>query len=40
MKAKIAFLYGPKDLRVEEVELPTLRDDQVLIKMHAVGIRV
>ncbi len=38
MKAKVAFLYGPKDLRVEEIELPSLREDQVLIKMHAVGI--
>jgi L-iditol 2-dehydrogenase len=38
MKAKIAFLYGPGDLRVEEVELPALKEDQVLIKMHAVGI--
>ncbi|NQT60869.1 MAG: alcohol dehydrogenase catalytic domain-containing protein [Bacteroidetes bacterium] len=38
MKAKIAFLYGPGDLRVEEVELPALKSDQVLIKMHAVGI--
>jgi L-iditol 2-dehydrogenase len=38
MKAKIAFLHGPFDLRVEEVEMPALRDDQVLIKMKAVGI--
>ncbi len=38
MKANIAFLHGPGDLRVESVELPALREDQVLIKMHAVGI--
>ena len=38
MKAKIAFLYGPKDLRVEEVEVPKIRPDQVLIKTGATGI--
>lgn len=38
MRARIAFLYGPGDLRIEEVELPPLRDDQVLIKVRAVGI--
>ena len=38
MKAKIAFLYGPKDLRVEEVELPVLKPNQVLIKTGACGI--
>ncbi len=32
MKAKIAFLYGPEDLRVEEVELPPLKPNQILIK--------
>ena len=38
MKAKIAFLYGPRDLRVEEVELPKLKPNQVLIKVGACGI--
>lgn len=38
MKAKIAFLYGPKDLRVEEVEVPKIKPDQVLIKTGATGI--
>jgi len=38
MKAKIAFLYGPKDLRVEEVELSSLKPDQILIKLKACGI--
>jgi len=38
MKAKIAFMYGPRDLRIEEVELPPLRPDQVLIKLKACGI--
>ena len=38
MKAKIAFLHGPHDLRIEEVELPPLKPDQILIKMKACGI--
>ena len=38
MKAKIAFLYGPKDLRVEEVELPALKPNEILIKLKACGI--
>ena len=29
MKAKIAFMHGPHDLRVEEVEVPRLKPDQV-----------
>jgi L-iditol 2-dehydrogenase len=38
MKAKIAFLHKPYDLRVEEVELPALKPDQVLVKLGACGI--
>ena len=38
MKCKQAFMYGPHDLRIEEVELPPLRDDQILIKLIACGI--
>ncbi|MGI6169590.1 MAG: zinc-dependent alcohol dehydrogenase [Christensenellales bacterium] len=38
MKAKISFMYGPHDLRIEEVELPPLKPDQVLVKMGACGI--
>ncbi len=38
MKAKIAYLYGPEDLRVEEVEVPKLKPNQVLIKTGACGI--
>jgi len=38
MKAKIAFLYGPEDLRIEEVELPSLKPNQILIKLKACGI--
>jgi L-iditol 2-dehydrogenase len=38
MKSKTAFLYGPKDLRIEEVEVPALAPNQVLIKVGACGI--
>ena len=38
MKCKQAFMYGPGDLRIEEVELPELKADQVLIKLRACGI--
>jgi L-iditol 2-dehydrogenase len=37
-KARISFLYGPKDLRVKEVDLPDPAADQVLIKVKACGI--
>ena len=38
MKSKTAFLYGPGDLRIEEVEVPQLKPDQVLIQTGACGI--
>jgi L-iditol 2-dehydrogenase len=38
MKAKIAYLHGPHDLRVREVELPRLRPDQILVRLKACGI--
>jgi len=38
MKAKIAFMYGPRDLRIEEVDVPELKPNQVLIKTEACGI--
>ena len=38
MKAKVAFLHGPGDLRVQEVEIPKLKPDQVLVKVGACGI--
>ena len=38
MKAKVAFLHGPRDLRVCEVEVPALKPDQVLVKVGACGI--
>jgi L-iditol 2-dehydrogenase len=38
MKSKTAFMYGPHDLRIEEVEIPALKPDQILIKVGACGI--
>lgn len=38
MKAKIAFMHGPFDLRVREVELAALKPNEVLIKLMACGI--
>ena len=38
MKSKTAFLYGPGDLRIEEMEIPKLNPDQVLVQTGACGI--
>lgn len=38
MKANIAFMYGPHDLRIEEVELPALKPNQILVKTKSCGI--
>ena len=38
MKCKQAFLYGPYDLRVEEVEVRPMTDDEILVKVYACGI--
>ena len=38
MRANIAFMYGPKDLRIENVEVPEINSNQVLIKTMACGI--
>lgn len=37
-KMKAALLYGPYDLRVGDVEKPTIGDDKVLIRIDACGI--
>ena len=37
-KCKAAFMHGPFDLRIEELELPPLKPNQVLIKLIACGI--
>jgi L-iditol 2-dehydrogenase len=38
IRAKVALMYGPHDLRVEEVTMRDPKDDEVLIKMKAAGI--
>lgn len=38
MKARIAFLHKPFDLRIEDVELPPLTGNQILVKVGACGI--
>jgi len=38
MKAKIAYMYKTHDLRIEEINLPNLKSNQVLIKIGACGI--
>ena len=35
MKAKIAFMHGPSDLRVEEVEVPMMTLNDILAKENA-----
>jgi L-iditol 2-dehydrogenase len=37
-KMKAALLYGPSDLRVEEVDVPEIKDNEVLIKIKNIGI--
>ena len=38
-KMKAALLYGVHDLRIEEIEMPEItNDDEVLIKVHACGV--
>jgi threonine dehydrogenase-like Zn-dependent dehydrogenase len=40
MKAKMAFMYGPCDLRVEEVEVPQLKPDQIRGQVVQLGTAV
>lgn len=37
-KMKAALVYGPGDLRIEEVDIPTLSEDEVLVRVKAIGI--
>lgn len=37
-KMKAAVMYKPKDLRIEQVDIPVIADDEVLVKVMAVGI--
>ena len=36
--AKIAFLYGPRDLRVEQVDIPEPGPEQIMVRVKAAGI--
>lgn len=38
MKTKNAFLHGPKDLRITEIDIPELKPSQILVKVHMSGI--
>ncbi|MGI6152268.1 MAG: zinc-dependent alcohol dehydrogenase [Christensenellaceae bacterium] len=38
MKARIAFMSKPHDLKIQDVELPALKGNQVLVKVGACGI--
>ena len=35
---KAAFVYGPRDLRVEEADIPRIGDDEVLVRVRACGV--
>lgn len=38
MKSRSAVLHAPKDLRIEEVEVPALKSSEILVKVHMSGI--
>ncbi len=38
MKTRTAFLGGPRDLQVREIELPAVKEDLVLVRVRAAGI--
>ena len=35
---RVAILYKPMDMRIEEVKIPQIKPDEVLVKMKCVGI--
>jgi len=35
---KAAFVYGPRDLRVEEAPIPKLNDEEALVRVRACGV--
>ena len=35
---KAALLYGPRDMRVESIDTPVVRDDEILVRVRACGI--
>ena len=38
MRAKAVRMYGTRDLRLEEFELPEIRDDEILAKIYSDSI--
>jgi threonine dehydrogenase-like Zn-dependent dehydrogenase len=38
IKMKAAVLYGPRDIRLENINAPKVKPNWVLIKVHATGI--
>jgi len=38
MKMKAVVMYKPRDLRIEQVDVPKIKDDEALIKIMAVGV--
>ncbi len=37
-KMKAAFVYGPSDLRIEDIDIPAIGKDEVLIKVKTIGV--
>ncbi|MEM3713459.1 MAG: alcohol dehydrogenase catalytic domain-containing protein [Nitrososphaeria archaeon] len=37
-KMKAALLYGPSDLRIEEIDVPKINEDEVLIRVRKIGV--
>jgi len=37
-RMKAALVYGPRDLRIEEVDIPDINDDEVLVRVRVIGI--
>jgi L-iditol 2-dehydrogenase len=37
-KMRAALLYGPSDVRIEDVDIPSISDDQALVRVKAIGI--
>jgi len=36
---KAAIYHGPRDIKTEEVEMPEINDNEILVKVKACGIR-
>ena len=35
---KAAVLYGQKDIRYDEIEMPVIKDDEILVKVKNTGV--